>query len=150
MAQKRKPPLMEAIGIVFLTWKRYCQRLILPHGVTLKQFEVLRQLRKHGSLNPSEIANMLFCDRPTATVVIRNMEKQGWVKRESSADDSRRVNVTLQPAGADKLEEIGWDEPRSRSQRFRPTACLTVSEREEFSRLLGKLNEHLARIRKVT
>jgi DNA-binding MarR family transcriptional regulator len=49
---------------------------------------------------------MLFCDRLTATVVIKNMEKQGWVRRDMDPDDSRRIKVTIESGGRTKLEDI--------------------------------------------
>jgi DNA-binding MarR family transcriptional regulator len=143
MSQKKKWPIMHAIGSVFLTLKRYRQREVHPHGITLKQFYVLRQLKKEGILNPSEIAEMLFCDRPTATVVIKNMEKQGWVKRELDPDDSRRTNVTLKSAGQTKMREIARTLTDSKKGSFDPLSCFTNREKEQFSKLLEKLNLHL-------
>jgi len=150
MPETKKSPLMEAIGQAFLTWKRYCQREILPYGITLKQFEVLRQLRKRESLYPAEIADMLFCDRPTASVVIKNMEKQGWVKRELDSNDSRRIKVTLEPAGQAKLQEIAWDQPDSKQKRFRPSSCFTRQEKEQLTKLLAKLDQHLIQLKEDT
>ena len=105
----KEQPIMRAIATASLLWKRYAQRNIHPHGVTLKQYEVLSQLKRRGTLFPSDIAEMLFCDRSTATVVIRNMEKQGWVKREIDTQDHRRFLVTLTSAGLEKYEEVPWD-----------------------------------------
>jgi len=143
MAQKKKWPIMHAIGTIFLTLKRYRQKEVLPYGITLKQFYVLRQLKKEGILNPSEIADMLFCDRPTATVVIKNMEKQGWVKRELDPEDSRRLKVTLEPAGQTKLKELVRKLAVSKKESFDPLSCFTSREKDQFTRLLEKLNLHL-------
>jgi DNA-binding MarR family transcriptional regulator len=141
---------MKAIGTAFLTWTRYRQKEILPYGITLKQFEVLRQLDRRKTLYPSEIADMLFCDRPTATVVIKNMEKQAWVKRELDRNDSRHINVTLEPAGKDKLNEIVWEQPRFKGKRFEPFSCFTRQEKEQLTRLLAKLNQHLDQLKENT
>jgi DNA-binding MarR family transcriptional regulator len=139
---------MKAIGRAFLTWTRYRKKEILPYGITLKQFEVLRQLRKRESLYPAEIADMLFCDRPTASVVIKNMEKQGWVKRQLDRNDSRHINVTLEPAGKAKLNEITWEQPKFKGKRFEPFSCFTRQEKEQFTKLLAKLNQHLEQLKK--
>jgi len=150
MSQEKKRPIMEAIGIAFLTWKRYCQKEIFPYGITLKQFEVLRQLERKGALYPSEIADMLFCDRPTATVVIKNMEKEDWVKRELDPDDSRRIKVTLKSAGQAKLKGIAWSHLDSKEKRFQPSSCFTRQEKEQLTKLLVKLNQHLKQIKEDT
>ena len=143
MSQRNKWPIMHAIGKAFLTLKHFRQKEILPYGITLKQFYVLRQLIRKGVLNPSEIADMLYCDRPTATVVIKNMEKQGWVKRDLDPDDSRRIKVTLKPGGQMKMKDIARKLTDSKKKSFDPFSCFTNKEKEEFSRLLAKLNLHL-------
>ena len=143
MSKGKKWPIMEAIGMAFLTLKRYRQKEVLPYGITLKQFYVLRQLKRKGSLNPSEIADMLFCDRPTATVVIKNMAKQGWVKRNMDPDDSRRIRITLESAGLAKLEQVSRDRPESKAKSFDPLSCFSSKEKEQFTGLLAKLNHHL-------
>ncbi len=134
---------MHAIGKAFLTLKHFRQKEVLPYGFTLKQFYVLRQLKGKGVLNPSEIADMLYCDRPTATVVIKNMEKQGWVKRDLDPDDSRRIKVTLKPAGQMKMKEIARKLIDSKKKSFDPLSCFTSREKEQFTKLLAKLNLHL-------
>jgi len=146
MAEK-KQPIMKAIGTALMVWKRYTQKNIHPYGVTLKQFEVLRHLKQKGTLNPSDIAAMLFCDRSTATVVIKNMEKAGWVERQSDTKDLRRFHVTLTPAGLEKYDEIPWDSPEFRKTRFKPTACFSKEEKGQFVSLLAKLNAHLDTIK---
>ncbi|MBW1804265.1 MAG: MarR family transcriptional regulator [Deltaproteobacteria bacterium] len=146
MSTEKKQTLMEAIGMAFLTWKRHAQKEIQPYGVTLKQFSVLRELNKRGVLYPAEIAEMLFCDRPTAAVVIRNMEKKGWIRRESDLNDRRRFNVFLEPAGKKKLSDVPWEQAEYRKKQFKPASCFTEKELTQFRDLLGKLNRHLSRI----
>jgi len=143
MTQKNKWPIMHAIGVAFLTLKHFRQKEVLPYGITLKQFYVLRQLKKEMVLNPSQIADMLYCDRPTATVVIKNMEKQGWVNRELDQDDSRRIRVTLKPDGQTKMKEISRKLTGSKKDSFDPLSCFSNREKEQFTKLLAKLNLHL-------
>ncbi len=146
MAEK-KQPIMEAIGTASLVWKRYAQKNIHPYGVTVNQYEVLRHLKQRGTLYPSDIAEMLFCDRSTATVVIKNMEKVGWVERQIDTKDLRRFQVTLSPAGLEKYDEVPWDTPGFRKTRFQPTACFSKEEKSQFVTLLAKLNAHLDTIK---
>ena len=138
---------MRSIGTASLLWKRYAQKHIHPYGVTVNQYEVLRQLKQRGTLYPSDIADLLFCDRSNATVVIRNMEKKGWVKRQIDADDLRRFEVKLVSAGLKKLEEIPWDTPKFKQKRFQPTACFSKEEKAQLVSLLAKLNAHLNEIK---
>ena len=141
-----KPSVMGRLGIAFLTWKRYLQRKLVPYGITLKQAFVLRQLEKRGFLYPSQIARMLFCDRPTATVIVKNMERQGWVERQKDTENQKYVRVSITERGKEKLAEIqpplGTAESSSN-----PLVCFSKEEIEELEKLLIKLNEHLKEIR---
>ena len=130
-------------SIVHLTWRRHLQQGLLPHGVTLKQVYLLRQLARHEYLYPSQIADLLFCDRPTATVIIRNMEKQGWVSRTQSEPDRRQVRIVLTEAGRAKLAALEQSSWREVEATVDPLRSLGETELAELDRLLGKMNEHL-------
>lgn len=135
--------IMARLGVAFLTWRRYLQRSIAPHGITLKQHYVLHQLEKTDYLYPSDIAEALFCDRPTATVILDNLEKQGWIQRLPDPENRRYTRISITPSGHEKLSELhalpGVD--------FDPLEPFTTEELDEFSRLLAKLNRHLDQIR---
>lgn len=146
MGKENKWPIMHAIGTAFLTLKRYRQKEVHPHGITLKQFYVLRQLKQKGQLYPSEIADMLFCDRPTATVVIKNIEKQGWIKRELDPDDARRFKITMDSEGHTKFTNLVKTIQKSNEKPFDPFSCFSNQEKERFSKLLSKLNQHLKQL----
>ena len=103
--------VMRHLGVAFLRWRRYLQRRIAPHNITLKQSHVLGQLAEKAFLYPSRIAEMLFCDRPTATVVLGNMEKHGWVERQRDTQDRRQTRIMITGQGRDKLAEIRQSRP---------------------------------------
>ena len=140
---------MDRLGIAFLTWRRYLQRRIAAHDITLKQSFVLRQLDRRAFLLPSQIANMLFCDRPTATVIIRNLEKRGWVERQTDDRDRRQKRVTITVKGRAKHAEVTQHVWSSMSSAFDPLGCLTEGEKQTFERLLAKVDDHLGQIRET-
>lgn len=134
--------IMARLGMAFLTWRRYLQRSLAPHGITLKQHYVLRQLDQKEYLYPSDIAEMLFCDRPTATVVIDNLTKQGWVRRDRESENRKFVRVSLTPQGRRKLAELAavhWGD-------FDPLAAFSDEELQQFDQLLRKLKQHIDQI----
>ena len=143
-----KTQVMGKLGIAFLTWRRYLQRHLVPLGITLKQYYVLRSLGQREFLQPSDIANMLFCDRPTTTVIVRNMEKQGWVNRQKDTQDRRQTRVEITDAGNAKLDEVKqsslW---KAAESGFDPLACFDEAEVDELNRLLAKMGEHLEQIK---
>jgi len=136
---------MGRLSVAFLTWRRHLQRNLVPYGITLKQEFVLHQLARKDYLYPSDIAEMLFCDRPTATVIIDNLAKQGWVRREKEEENRKYVRVSLTPVGKQKLTEldsIQW-------QDFDPLETFTEDEVNQFDLLLRKLQAHIEEVEKT-
>ena len=136
--------VMQRLGTAFLTWRRYRQRRIAPYGLTLKQSYLMDRLEKTAFLYPAQIAEMLFCDRPTATVVIKNMEKQDWVERQRDPQDRRQVRIMITGQGRKKLAEMRQSRPAS---SFDPLSCFCAEEIGELDRLLARLNRHLEEIK---
>ncbi len=134
---------MARLQIAFLTWKRYLQKVLEPHGITLKQAFVLERLSQQGALHPSKIASMLFCDRPTATVILKNLQRREWVAMQPDHTDRRQTLVQLSSQGQTKLEEIRQTPWGTRGTKNDPLACFTAQELDQFDMLLRKLNQHL-------
>ncbi len=130
------------IGVIALSWSRRLQRQLLPHGVTLKQLHVLQELLRREVLSPSQIAEELYADRPTATVIIRNLRKNGWVATEQDPDNRRRACVRITPRGRRKVQKV-----RQAGFRGNPSLKLeAVFSPEELERLdsyLGRLQRYL-------
>jgi DNA-binding MarR family transcriptional regulator len=131
---------MARLGVVFLTWKRHLQRGLAPHGITLKQLYVLRQLARREFLYPADIAEMLFADRPTVTVMLQGMAAKRWVVRETDLENRKRIRVRLTDAGRAKLDAVAHAESAPAGD---PLAVLTEAERAELDRLLTRVHEGL-------
>jgi DNA-binding MarR family transcriptional regulator len=135
---------IDRIGRIHLTWKRHVAHNLMPHGITPKQIFVLRELRARRVLTPSEIASMLYADRPTVTSMLATLERERWIKRRRDPDNGKRVLVEISPAGLAKLESVPEALWRSGRTRFDPEAALTPTERSTLHRLLDKLEHALA------
>lgn len=131
---------MELISRAHLAWKRRVAKDLAPYGLNPKQIFVLRKLQETGGLAPSEIAELTFADRPTATSMIGTLERAGLVKRRRDPENGRRVIVELSSPGRAKLESVPQSLWRSGRTSFDPEACLSREERQELTRLLEKLN----------
>src|SRR5262245_35489281 len=116
--------IMEQIARAHLSWKRHVARNLAPHGITPKQIYLLRQLQRR-TLTPSEIATMLYADRPTATSMLGTLERAGWITRRRDPDNGKRVLVDIAPAGVAKLQAVPERLWRSGRTRFDPEAVLT-------------------------
>lgn len=138
-----KQSIMSKIGYIFLTHRRFLQRELIPYKITLKQSFVLKQLDGKEYLNPSQIAGMLFCDRPTATVILKNLEREGWVKREKDTENGKQFRIAITPEGREKLDSIRG---LIGDGLFDPTGCLTAQENEQLDSLLNKVGRGLKTI----
>ena len=136
---------MELISRAHLSWKRRVARDLAPHGLNPKQIFVLRKLMESGGLAPSEIADLTFADRPTATSMIGTMERAGFVKRRQDPENAKWVIVEITVRGQKKLESVPQELWRRGKTTFDPEACFTKEERGELIRLLEKMNIWLQR-----
>lgn len=140
---KKKLGLMPQMGIIFLSWRRNLQKKLLPHKITLKQHYLLKELLKKEFLNPSQVAEILFCDRPTATVVIKNMEKHGWVKRERDSENAKQIKIYITKEGTSKFNEIETSKLSLDMEEYDPTDCLSDEEKAQLEKLLHKIRMNL-------
>jgi DNA-binding MarR family transcriptional regulator len=58
-----------------------------------------------GACRITELAEYEGLAQPTMTLLVKRLEKRGWVARERDAADRRAVLVSLTPAGAAALEQ---------------------------------------------
>lgn len=140
MKSTNELPVMSKIGAIFLTWRRCLQKRLLPHDISLKQLYVLRRLQKNEALSPSRIAEMLFCDRPTATYILNTMRRYGWIESGKDPRNLKMRQVRLTAAGREKLNSLSGF---SLEPAFDPMGCFSQEERRQFEDLLAKLFDHI-------
>lgn len=144
MNEKSKLPIMSRLGVIHLTWRRYLEKTTKNNKLTLNQYYILRQLVKREFLNPSEIADMLFCDRPTATVVIDNLKKYGYITKEKDEENGKYIRVRITEQGLSQVKET--ERAFEQMPEFDPLSCFTEEERATLEALLIKLHTHVKQI----
>jgi DNA-binding MarR family transcriptional regulator len=135
--------LLGLIAQCHLQWKRYLQQRLAPLGITLKQYYVLAQLARLGTAYPAELAKMLYSDRPTASVVIRNLERKRWIRRSLDPENARHTLVALTTEGRDKLDAVEEAGAFNGQDRVRPLSIFAAEERKTLRRLLARLHNYL-------
>jgi MarR family transcriptional regulator, 2-MHQ and catechol-resistance regulon repressor len=75
-------------------------------GMTTGQFAVLEALHHLGSMSQCALAQKLLRSGGNVTVVIDNLEKRGWVRRERLKHDRRMVVIHLTPAGRRLIAKV--------------------------------------------
>lgn len=68
-------------------------------GLTYPQYLVMLVLWERDGLSVSALGERLSLDSGTLTPLLKRMETAGWLTRQRSSEDERRVHVCLSPAG---------------------------------------------------
>jgi DNA-binding MarR family transcriptional regulator len=76
------------------------------HGFTYMQYVVLMQLRSGDAVNQRDFCQIFRHDSGALTRVIDQLAQRGLVERERSAEDRRKVNLHLTPAGLATCEAL--------------------------------------------
>jgi MarR family transcriptional regulator, 2-MHQ and catechol-resistance regulon repressor len=118
-----------------------CQKGINSAGLTVTQFGALESLYHLGSMTISQIAEKHLMSRNNLTVVVRNLEKSGFVRIEVCPSDRRALMVHLAPEG----EAIMLQALRPHVQEVVATmSALSAKEQITLAQLLKKLGTSLS------
>jgi MarR family transcriptional regulator, 2-MHQ and catechol-resistance regulon repressor len=110
-------------------------------GLTLGQFGVLEALLHLGPMCQHVIGQKLLRSGGNITLVVDNLEKYGWVKRERQEDDRRKLMVHLTTEGRKLIEQVF---PGHAKAIEREMSVLSPQEQERlrvFCRKLGQGRE---------
>lgn len=75
------------------------QALLEPHGVTLGQYFVLRELWENEGLTQRELSARVGIHEPSTVAALDALERRGLVRRVRSTEDRRKTHVHLTPEG---------------------------------------------------
>nr|WP_307992245.1 MarR family transcriptional regulator [uncultured Niameybacter sp.] len=75
-------------------------------GLTPAQFAVLEALYNKGDLRIGEIIEKILTTSGNITVVIKNLEKEGLVKKALDPEDKRSAIISLTDKGKEVVEDI--------------------------------------------
>ena len=114
---------------------------MLPPELTVTQFGVLEALHHLGPLCQGELAEKLLKSGGNLTLVVSNLAKAGWVKRERGATDRRFVVVRLTPRGERLIAGLF---PRIAARIATELSLLTPAEQHQLDRLCKKLGRPAA------
>ena len=105
-------------------------------GVTMGQFAVLEALLHLGPMCQHTLAEKLLRSGGNMTLVVDNLQKRGWVKRERQEEDRRVVEIHLTPKGRRLISRIF---PEHAKVIARVMSELTPAEQEDLRRIARKL-----------
>ena len=107
-------------------------------GLTYTQYVVMMALWEHGGMTEGELGKKVRLDSGTLTPLLRRLEKQGYLSRERSDSDERRLALRLTEAG-EALKERAVEVPVAMR------GCIDLPEEEllQLKRLLDKALERM-------
>ncbi len=73
--------------------------ILSPLGLTYTGYVVMMALWENDHIGVKELGDRIFLDSGTLTPLLKKMEKDGFVKRERSAEDERSVIISLTEKG---------------------------------------------------
>lgn len=81
-------------------------QIFKKHNLTTTQFAVLETLYSKGELRIQDLIEKMLATSGNMTVVIRNMERDGWIIRTCDPNDRRAFLISLTEKGRQKIETI--------------------------------------------
>lgn len=98
-ALKLDNQLCFAVYAASLAMTKAYKPLLGALGLTYPQYLVLLVLWEQDNRPVTELGERLFLDSGTLTPLLKRMEAAGWVQRQRSTQDERKVHIVLTPAG---------------------------------------------------
>lgn len=111
-------------------------RHLAEANLTESQFGTLEALHHLGPLNQRSIGEKILKSGGNITMVVDNLEKQGYVKRKKDPNDRRAVLIHLTPSGKKFIEEFF---PKHLGKIKEEFSVFTEKEKKELARLCKKL-----------
>jgi MarR family transcriptional regulator, 2-MHQ and catechol-resistance regulon repressor len=105
-------------------------------GLTMGQFGVLEVLLHLGPMCQRTLGQKLLRSGGNITLVVDNLEKHGWVRRERLESDHRMMVIHLTPAGQELIATVF---PRHAKAIKNEMSRLKPAEQETLRRLARKL-----------
>lgn len=113
---------------------------LADQGLTGSQLAVLEAVLHLGPMSQTALCEKLLLSGGNLTLVVTNLEKAGWVKRERTAEDRRVVIVSLSREGRRLIERIFPTHARRIAELF---GALSAAEQETLGRLCKKLGRSI-------
>jgi DNA-binding MarR family transcriptional regulator len=81
--------------IAFRSFSRALELRTSPHGVSSGQWRFLRVLWREDGLTQRELSRRVGMREPTTVIALKSLERSGFVTRQKSEEDRRKVHVFL-------------------------------------------------------
>ena len=125
----------------YWTFAHHSHKDIERYALTPPQFAVLEALGHLGKLTLGELSRKRLVTGGCMTLIVDNLEKEGFVERLRSTDDRRIVHVQLTPKGTKMFRAVF---PPHADRITDLASVLSEKEQLQLSALLKKIGLKLA------
>lgn len=117
--------------------------VLQPFGLTYPQYLVLLALWEQDGVTLKELGEKLNLGTGTLTPMVSRMEANGWIRKERSKEDERKVYIYLQEKAVEEKHTI--------TSKVADVIQSCQIELEEYNQLMQQLNalQKKMRLRKV-
>jgi len=129
------------IHVTKMTIRRVLTERLAEEGITLRQWEVLAALALDPEQTQVRMADKMGIEAPTLAGIVNRMERDGWLERQTDADDRRRRKLIPTP----KAEEI-WQRASALCHDIRRQAVKSLSDAEldDLKRMCQQIQANLS------
>ncbi len=85
---------------------RATNKVYKKYGLTSGQFAVLEALYHKGELSVGEVQDKILSTSGTIPVIVKNLEKEGFLQKSNDASDKRRFILQITQKGKELMDII--------------------------------------------
>jgi MarR family transcriptional regulator, lower aerobic nicotinate degradation pathway regulator len=109
------------------------ERVLLPHGLNVRQYRLLLLLQVQGAQAQIELSQQVGVDRTTVMRTVDLLEAQGLVRRDPDSSDRRKHSVAITDTG---LKLLVRTRPAVQRAKDEITTALSKQHQADLLRLL--------------
>lgn len=110
--------------------------VLASYNLTESQFAILEALYHLGPLCQKDLGEKLLKSGGNITMVVDNLEKQKFVKRERGEKDRRYYNIYLTNEGKELIEKVF---PKHLALIVKEMSALSEKDKKEFQRMCKEI-----------
>ncbi len=114
---------------------RQSARVCSAAGLTLGQFAVLEALFHKGDLTVGQVQEKILSTSGTIPLIVKNLEKRGYLVRRCDESDRRRCILHLTQEGREMIERVF---PENEKAIIEATSCWSDEEKQQLVFLMEK------------
>ncbi len=111
-------------------------KIVKQYGLSLGQFAVLEALYHKGDMTVGQVQEKILSSSGTIPVIIKNLEKSGYVNHKADECDKRKCMLHITDKGADLIKQVF---PENKNMIIESFKNLSYNEKDELLRLLKSL-----------